>query len=98
MELREEMKCYISFSEEDVFSGIALLKESPITPPKEATPLGAQPTLADSPVKEAMMNITMESTVEKKPPNQFLGWQKVLHPSRPVVTTRQISPLLRCPK
>ena len=43
VELWEEMKCYISFSDEDVFSGIALPEEPPIIPPKEATPKGTQP-------------------------------------------------------
>ena len=27
LELQEEMKCYISFSDEDVFSGMALLED-----------------------------------------------------------------------
>ena len=31
--------------------------------------------------------------MEKKPPNQFPGWEKVLHPSRPVVATGHIPPL-----
>ena len=98
VELREEMKCYISFSDEDVFSGISLREESPVTPPEEATPMGAQPTPANSPIKEITMDITMEFTVERKPPNQFPGWEKVLHPSRLVVATGQIPPLLRDPK
>ena len=98
VELREEMKCYISFSDEDVFSGIALPEESPTTPPKEATPVGTQPTPPDSPIKETTMNITMEPIAEKKPLNQFPGWEKMLHSSRPVVAPGQISPLLRGPK
>ena len=92
VELREEMKCYISFSDEDVFSGIALLEESPTTPPEEASPVGAQPTLADSPIKEVTVDVTLEPTAEKKPPNQFPGWKKVLHPSRQVVAIGQIPP------
>ena len=40
VELQEEMKCYVSFSDEDVFSGVALLEEPHIIPPKEATPEG----------------------------------------------------------
>ena len=47
VELWEEMKCYVSFSDEDVFSGVALLEDPPIIPPKEATPKGAQPTSAN---------------------------------------------------
>ena len=98
VELQEKVKCYVFFSDDDVFSGIALLEEPSIIPPEEATPKGAQPTLADPPVKEATIDVTMESTVEKKPPNQFPGWEKVLHFSRPVVATGQIPPLLRGPK
>ena len=69
VEPREEMKCYVSFTDEDIFSGVALLGESLKTQPKEATPEGAQPAQADSPVKEATTDITMEPTREKKPPN-----------------------------
>ena len=73
VELWEEMKCCISFSDEDVFNGVALLEETSIIPPKEATPESAQPTLADTPVKEATMDRTMEPTAEKRPPNKFPG-------------------------
>ena len=76
----------------NVFNDVALLEEPPIIPPKEATPKGAQPTPADPTVKEATMDITMKPTAEKKPPNQFHGWEKVLHPSRPMVSARQIPP------
>ena len=95
MELRKEMKCYVSFTDEDIFSGVALLEESPITQPKEATPEGAQPAQANSPAKEANADVTMEPTMEKKPLNQFPGWEKVLHPSRPVVATGQFPPIKR---
>ena len=98
VELQEEMKCYVSFSDEDVFSGMALLEEPPVTPPKEAMPGGTWPTPANPPVKEATVDVSLESPVEKKPPNWFPGWEKVLHPSRPVVATRQIPPLSRGPK
>ena len=36
------------------------------------------------------MNMTMEPTGKKRPPNKFSGWEKVQHPSRPIVATRQI--------
>ena len=49
VELWEEMKCYVSFSDEDVFNGIALLEETPIIPPKEATSESTQPTPANPP-------------------------------------------------
>ena len=44
------------------------------------------------------MEVTEESTREEKPLNQFPGWKKVLHPSRPVVAARQVPLLLRSPK
>ena len=90
VELWEEMKCYISSSDEDVFSGIAFLEEPPIFLSKVATPKGAQLTLADPPVKIATVDTTIEPTVEKKSPNHPLVWEKVLHPSRPIVATSQI--------
>ena len=95
MELREEMKCYVSFTNEDVFSGMALTEESPITQPKEATPESAQPTQANSPVKGATAEVTKEPTRKEKPPNQFPSWEKVLHPSRPVAAAGQIPPIER---
>ena len=95
VELRKEMKCYISFTDEDIFGGVALLEESPITQPKEATPESAQPIQANSPVKEATSEVTKEPTREEKPLNWFPGWEKVLHPSRPVVDTGQIPPIKR---
>ena len=95
VELWEETKSYVSFSNEDVFSGVALPEKPPVIPPKEAMPKGTKPTLANPSVKEATMDIAMESTSGKKPLNQFPGWEKVLHPSRPVVAIRQIPPPLR---
>ena len=92
VEFREEMKCYVSFTDEDVFSGVALPEESPVTQTKEATLRVPQPAQADSPIKKATADVTMEQTREKKPPNQFPGWEKVLHPSRLVVVTGQIPP------
>ena len=97
VEVMEEMKCYISFTDEDVFSGMALLEESPVTQPKEATPESAQLMQANSPVKEAITEVTKEPTREEKPPNWFPGWEEVLHPSRWVVVTRQVTPLIERP-
>ena len=41
VELQEEMKCYVSFSDGDVFKGVAPLEEFPIGPSQEATPESA---------------------------------------------------------
>ena len=92
------MKCYFSFSEEDVFKGVALPEEAPIMPPEDVPPGGTHPTPASIPVKEAAVDVTMEPAVEKRPPNKFPGWEKVLHTSRPIVTTGQVAPLLKSPR
>ena len=73
MELREEMKCYVSFTDEDVFSGVTLSEEPLITQPKEAAPKSAQPTQADSPVKEAFAKVTKEPTKKEKNP-ELVSW------------------------
>ena len=73
IDLREEMKCYVSFSDENVFSGMAFPEEPSITQPKEAAPKSAQPTQANSPVKEAIAKVTKEPTKKEKPLNWFLG-------------------------
>ena len=98
VELREEMKCYISFTDEDIFSGMSLPEESPVTQPKEDTPESTQPTQANSPVKEAIAEVTKEPTREEKPLNWYPGWEDVLHPSRLAVAAGQMSPLSRGPK
>ena len=74
---------------------MALPEEPPVIPPKEAMPEGTQPPLANPAVKEATVDVAMESTAEKKPPNQFPGWKKVLHPSRLVVGAGQFPPIER---
>ena len=42
-----------------------------------------------------MKKATMEPTAKKRPPNQFPNWEKMLHPSRPVVATGETLPLSR---
>ena len=49
VELQEEMRCYISFSDEDVFDGVALPEEIPIITPKEATTESALSNTGQSP-------------------------------------------------
>ena len=95
IELQEEMECYLSFSDKDVFKGVALPEETPIILPKEVTPQSAQPMPASTLIKEATIGMTMEPAAEKRPLNMFPGWEKELHPSRPVVTTGEIPPLWR---
>ena len=70
LELREEMKHYVSFPDEAVFSGMALPEESLTTQSEEATPKSAQPAHTNSPVEEATAKITKEEpTKREQPPN-----------------------------
>ena len=98
IELWGEMECYLSFSDEDMFKGVAPPEETSVIPQGEVTPQSAKPTAPGTPAKEAAVGMTLEPTAEKRPPNKFPGWEKVLHPSRPVVTAGEISPLPRGPR
>ena len=69
MELREEMKCYVSFPDKAIFSGVALPEEPSTTQPKEATPESAQPMQTNSPVEEAIVKVIEELTKKEQPPN-----------------------------
>ena len=98
VELRKERKCYVSFSEEDVFSGVSLPEEPSITQSKEAAPKSAQPMQPNSPVKEAVTKVTKEPAKKEQPQNQFPGWKEVIHPSRLVAVAGQIPPISQGPK
>ena len=69
VELREEMKYYISFPDGAIFSGMALPEEPSNMQPKEATPKSAQPMQSNSPIEEAVAKITEEPTKKEQPPN-----------------------------
>ena len=75
-ELREEVKWYLSYSDE-VFWGVALPKkeeeQSPKTLPADVPKAPSAP----------------ESAMERRSPN-FLGWEKVLHLSQPVVAAGEV--------
>ena len=94
LELREEMKCYVSIPDEAIFSGMALPEESFATQSEDTTLKNAQPTYIDSPAKKAAMKATKEEPSRgEQPPNQFPGWREMLHPSRLVIAARQIPPI-----
>ena len=71
------MKWYLSFTDEEVFQGVAFPKKEEDESPKN---LSANIPKAPS---------VPESTPERRGP-KFLGWEKVLHPSQPVVAAREI--------
>ena len=75
-ELKEEIRWYLSFTDKEVFKGVPLPKE-------EESPQTCSPT--DLPEAPCVPEPVLERRTLK-----FVGWQKVLHPSWPVVATRDI--------
>ena len=78
LELREEVKWYLSFTDEEVFQGVALPEK------KEEESLK---TLSATDIPK--MHHAPEPALKERAP-KFLGWEKVLHPSQPVVAAREI--------
>ena len=69
LELREEVKWYLSFTDEEVFWGMTLPEKEEEESPKtlSATGIPKAPCMPEPPLEE------------RAP--RFLGWEKVLHPS-----------------
>ena len=97
-EFQEEMRFYPSFLDKEVFKGMVLPEETSAIPTEEANPQSARATPAGTPEEEATVGMAREPAAEKRPLNKFPGWEKVLHPSQPVVAARQIPHLLRGPR
>ena len=77
-ELREEVKWYLSFTNEEVFWGVALPQKEEEESPKTLS-------TADVPKTPCALEPALERRTLK-----FLGWEKVLHPSQPVVAAGEI--------
>ena len=77
------MKWYLSFTDEEVFHGVAL---------PEKGEEGSLQTLCTADISKA--HCVPEPALEGRAP-KFLGWEKVLHPSQPVVATGEIPQLTR---
>ena len=73
LELRKEVDFYLSFTDEEVFQGVVLPKEE-----GEGRPLN--PSIIDALVEHCTFKPMPEEKVL-----QYAGWEKVLHPSQPVV-------------
>ena len=86
LELREEVKWYLSFPNEEVFWGVALPKE------EEEDSLQT-PCATDLSKAHCMPESVPEGRALK-----FLGWEKMLHPSQPVVATGDIHQPTRTPR
>ena len=79
-ELWEEMRCYLSFSDEEVFEGMTPPEEMSTSPNKKAEPQSTAITPAVAPEVQAITKAAGELAAERKSP-KFPGWEKVLHPS-----------------
>ena len=88
-ELWEEMRCYLSFSDKEVFEGVTPLEEMSTNPAEKAKPHSMATMPAIVPGMQATTKAVEEPAVERKCP-KFPSWEKVLHPSRPVVAAGQI--------
>ena len=82
-ELWEEMRCYLSFSDEDLFKGIGLPEETSVPPTKEATPQSAKSISTGTPVEEATAQMAMEPTMEKRPQTSSLVGRRCYIPPDP---------------
>ena len=88
-ELQEEMRCYLSFSDEEVFEGVTPLEEMSADPAEKADPHSTTTMPAIAPKEQATREASQDPAMERKSP-KFPRWEKVLHPSWPVVAAGQL--------
>ena len=81
LELRKEVDFYLSFTDEEVFQGVVLPKE-------EGEGGSLNPSIADTPVEHCTFKPMPEEKVL-----QYAGWEKVLHPSWPMVAGGTAQPM-----
>ena len=89
IELRREIKFYLSFMDEEVFRGIDLPKKEesgPMVPAiADVTPVANIHGAIDVPEAQP---IPSPMPVKKIP--KYAGWEKILHPSQPVLAAGEI--------
>ena len=83
------MRCYLSFSDKEVFEGVTPLEEMSTDPAEEAEPHSMTTMPAIAPKEQATRKASQEQAMERKSP-KFPTWEKVLHPSWPVVAVGQL--------
>ena len=77
LELREEVKWYLTFTDEEVFHRVAILEayeKKGLTTPSPTDVPKTPPVLEPQPKEQTA---------------KFVGWDKVLHPSQPIITARE---------
>ena len=78
------MSCYLSFTDKEVFEGVTPVEGTPTSPVKEPQPPSETATPVATPKESTAKEIPQELARERKC-LKFPGWEKVLHPSQPVV-------------
>ena len=91
------MRCYLSFSDKEVFEGVTPLEEMSSDPAEEAEPHSATTMPAIASKEQATRKTSQELAKERKSP-KFPRWEKVLHSSWPVVVTGQLPHPSRSPE
>ena len=79
-ELREEMRCYLSFTDQEVFEGVTPPEGMPTGLTEESQPPTETATPVATPKELTAKETPQELTKERKCP-KFPRWEKVLHPS-----------------
>ena len=82
-ELREEMRCYLSFTDHKVFEGMIPPEETIPDPVKESHLASKMDTIVNVPKNSATRETLLELAQERKCP-KFPRWEKVLYPSWPM--------------
>ena len=88
-ELREEMRCYLSFTDLKVFEGVTSLEETLPNPVEESHLANKMNMIANVPKESATREAALELAQERKCP-KFPRWEKVLHPSQPVAVVGKV--------
>ena len=96
-ELREEMRCYLSFMDHKVIEGVTSPKETIPDLVEESHLANEMNTIVDVPKESATREAPLELTQERKCP-KFPRWEKVLHPSQPVAVVGKVPHPSRSPE
>ena len=86
--LREEMRCYLSFTDKEVFEGVTPLEGMPTSLVEESQPPSETATPVITPKESTARKTPQELAKERKCP-KFPRWEKVLHPFQPVSVAGQ---------
>ena len=80
-ELQEEMRCYLSFSDKEVFKGVTPLEEMSANSAEEAKPHSMRTMPAIAPKEQATRKASQELAMERKSPKFPRGKKCCTHPS-----------------